>query len=279
MATGAVSVALKLDGRAAPSCALFVIALALWVVVASTFVGLVIRGDRWSRAAGVHGSLAGVAGTTVLATRFALDGRTLPASILVGIAAALWLCLLPSMPRVMSRPAAGSSFLPVVATQGLASAIATLANGRSPVWAADLAYGLVLLGVVLYAIVLARFDVRKIWVGRGDHWILGGAAAITALAAARLSTPVAWGAWGWAMLCLVPLLISEALRPRLGYDARRWATAFPVGMYAAAGSALADAARAPLPRRFAELWVWVGVAVWLLVALGAVRAAGRGRPS
>jgi tellurite resistance protein TehA-like permease len=60
------------------------------------------------------------------------------------------------------------------------------------------------------------------------------------------------------------LLAAEVLRPRLHYDVRRWSTVFPVGMYAACSFVVGVVATAPAITDFARIWVWVGVAVWLI---------------
>lgn len=63
----------------------------------------------------------------------------------------------------------------------------------------------------------------------------------------------------------------EALHPRLGYDVRRWSTVFPVGMYAACSFIVGVAASAPAITDFARVWVWVAVAVWLVVFAAMLR--------
>ena len=93
--------------------------------------------------------------------------------------------------------------------------------------------------------------------GHGDRWVADGALAISALAcvkiiqagdALRLAslhgflTVVALVPWCLAMLWLGPLIAAEALRPRLSHDVRRWATVFPLGMYAACSVALSQVA-------------------------------------
>jgi hypothetical protein len=44
---------------------------------------------------------------------------------------------------------------------------------------------------------------------------------------------IATGLWVLTMLWLVVLLLADVRWPRLEYDARRWSTVFPLGMYAA----------------------------------------------
>ncbi|MEU2305426.1 hypothetical protein [Streptomyces misionensis] len=67
---------------------------------------------------------------------------------------------------------------------------------------------------------------------------------------------------------------AEAVRPRLSYDEHRWATAFRLGMTAAALS-VATAVGVPWLRGSGRVPEWVAVAVWLLVAAGAVADAVR----
>ena len=181
-------------------------------------------------------------------------------------AVALWLVLLVSLRRPL--PAVGAAFMVTVSTESLA----VLGVDRARL---DHAHRLLVvslapfvLGPALYPFVLARFDLRELAIGRGDHWVSGGALAICALAAASItSTADALGMlggeeralkdlslalWTLAMLWLPALVLAEALHPRLRYDVRRWSTVFPVGMYAACSFAVGDAAGAPAITGFAR---------------------------
>ena len=60
--------------------------------------------------------------------------------------------------------------------------------------------------------------------------------------------------------CVV-LPAAEVARPRLRYDMRRWATAFPLGMTAAATLSVAAAVGAGWPREPGQVLVWVAPAV------------------
>jgi tellurite resistance protein TehA-like permease len=71
--------------------------------------------------------------------------------------------------------------------------------------------------------------------------------------------------WGFSIFWLPVLLVAEVIRPRLRYDVRRWATVFPVGMYAACSFLAGSAAHVSAITEFARIWVWVGVPVWLIV--------------
>lgn len=70
-------------------------------------------------------------------------------------------------------------------TQGLAVLAATLAAAERTVWLAHTALVLCRLGLVPYGFALAHFDVRQVLEGTGDHWIPGGALAISALTGGR----------------------------------------------------------------------------------------------
>jgi Voltage-dependent anion channel len=130
-------------------------------------------------------------------------------------------------------------------TESLAVLCATLALDRHIRWLLDVALAPLLLGLVLYAYVMARFDRRQLVVGRGDQWLTGGALAISALAAGQVALAaralhalgsleaelriLALLTWTFAVAWLPVLLSTELLQPRLGYDLRRWSTVFPRG--------------------------------------------------
>jgi tellurite resistance protein TehA-like permease len=71
--------------------------------------------------------------------------------------------------------------------------------------------------------------------------------------------------WCLTIVWLPLLVFAEVARPRLAYDVRRWSTVFPVGMYAACSFQAGSAAHVPAITDFAKVWVWVGVAVWVIV--------------
>jgi tellurite resistance protein TehA-like permease len=78
------------------------------------------------------------------------------------------------------------------------------------------------------------------------------------------------------MPILLVLVWSELAFPRLEYNALRWATAFPVGMYAACTLVASKALGQPwMDTYFADWWVWVGLAVWAFLCAGLVRRIGR----
>jgi tellurite resistance protein TehA-like permease len=69
------------------------------------------------------------------------------------------------------------------------------------------------------------------------------------------------------MVWLLPL-VGDILRPRLGYDVRRWATVFPLGMYAASSFTTGQVTGIT---GFGQVWTWVAFTGWLLVLAGLVR--------
>jgi hypothetical protein len=287
MGTGIVSIGLSLDGRETLSRILLVIAGLAWIGLALLLASRVVADrQRIRREASSPAALAGVAGTAVLGTRLTLLGWSWAGITLLAIALGIWLMLLVPVLSHWVTPTTGVSLLLTVSTESLAVLAATLAAAEHTRWLLDAALAPFLLGLCFYVFVISRFDFRQLLVGRGDQWITGGALAISTLAAGRItlgakSLHALAGAggtlevtalvlWGLTIAWLPVLLISEALRPRLHYDGRRWSTVFPVGMYAACSFVVGVAAGAPGITDFARVWVWVGVAVWLATFAGMV---------
>jgi len=294
MGTGIVSVALEHDGHEALSRIVLALAAALWLLLAAAVIGRAV-GDR----AGLLGdartpaALTGSAATAVLGTRLTLLGWTWAGIAALCIAALLWAALLEPVLGALERPAVGVELLVAVAPEALAVLAATVAEAERAAWLLVVALAPFALGLLCYAYVIARFDARQLAVGRGDHWIAGGAVAIAALAAGLLTSGTAtlgvWpGAhaplrdvalvlWATAMLWLVALLVAEARWPRPAYDPHRWSTVFPLGMYAVCSFAVGAAAHAGGVTDFARVWVWVAFAVWAVVLVGTVRHARQDR--
>jgi tellurite resistance protein TehA-like permease len=117
--------------------------------------------------------------------------------------------------------------------------------------------------------------------------VAGGAAAITALACATLARDgdgealdvASVAAWLAAMLWLPFLVAGELRHPRLGALGRRWATVFPLGMYAAMSFAVARVADLPALHAFALGWMAVAAVVWAVVAAAAVSRRTAGGPA
>jgi hypothetical protein len=282
MGTGIVSVGLSLDGQETLSRILLVICAVAWVILG------VLLGARLSRdRARVHeeamspAALTGVAGTEVLGTRLTLLGWSWAGIALLIIGFVLWLVLLWPVLTNWVVPTFGGSLVVAVATESLAVLSAAVAAAEQARWLVAAALVPFVLGLAFYVFVIARFDFRQLLVGHGDHWITGGALAISTLAIARItlaaeSLHTLSGAVGTlenvtivlrvlSLAWLPVLVIAELARPRPGYDVRRWATVFPVGMYAVCSGLGGSAAHASAMTDFARIWVWVALAVWLVV--------------
>lgn len=295
MATGILSVGLHLTGDEALSRVVLVLACVAWVGLAADFgVRLAQDRKRWRAEVGTPGALTAVAATAVLGTRFSALGRQNLAEALLALAAVLWPPLLTAVVRRWRRRMPGAVFLCCVATQGLAVLGATLARAGATAWLAHAALVLFWLGLVLYGCALALFDLRQVTEGQGDHWVAGGALAISALAGSRLLAADSARLSLWndddrgvlrtvtlALLVLdlawyAVLLVAEVVRPRLGYDVRRWETVFPLGMTAAAVLSVAAVLDVPRLEGPGQVLLWIAVAAWLAVAAGALAEARAG---
>lgn len=292
MATGILSAGLRLAGHEGAALAALALAAAAWAGCAGTFtMRLARRRERWWLEAATPAGLTGVAATCVLGTCLSLQGWQGAAAAVLALAALPWPLLLMTVVRRWEPGLPGAVFLVCVATEGPAVGAATLAvPGRLP-WLCRAGLAFFLLGLVLYAMALIRFDLREVRVGAGDHWIAGGALSIGALAAAKLTAAAdPQGPLRWApdlhgtlrtvalillvasLLWFAVLIYAEARWPRARYDVRRWATVFPLGMTAVASQVVAEAAALPVLDDLGRALLWVAVAVWLLTAAGAARA-------
>ncbi len=287
MGTGIVSVALLLDGRHVLSAILLVLDAGMWLALA---VLLPARARRDAQRFAVDlrhpTALTSIAGTEVLGTRLTLAGWDWAGSALLVIALLVWLGLVPHVLRHWQTPTIGASFILTVATESLALLAATLAFSERASWLLYASLVPFALGLCFYVFVLSRFDFAQLAVGIGDHWVTGGALAIStvvagriALAAQRTATlggghgsmrTIALVLWGVTMVWLPALLAAELIRPRLSYNVRRWSTVFPVGMYAACSFIVGKLTETGGIVDFARVWVWVALAVWLVVFAGMV---------
>lgn len=291
MATGIVSVGLHLRGYEVLSRIAFAVACVCWLGLAADFAVRLLRDRRrWLTEAGSPGALTAVAATAVLGTRFSLAGRQPVAEALLALAAVLWPALLVRVVRNWQGRMPGTVFLGCVATQSLAVLAATLAAAESVAWLAHTALVLFWFGLVLYGFALARFEMRQVITGAGDHWIAGGALAVSALAGSKLIAADSARLYLWnsdnrgvlravtvTLLVLdlawcVVLAAAEVARPRPRYDVRRWSTVFPLGMTAAATLSVGSAVDISWLRTPGEVVLWIAVAVWLVVATGTVRS-------
>ncbi|MBP1158362.1 tellurite resistance protein TehA-like permease [Rhodococcus sp. PvR044] len=285
MATGIVSVALHLADIEWFSRIWLVIGAGIWAVLVGVFLTRLV-GDRarWVAEADTPAALTAVAATTVLGTRVAPLGWDAIAVLALCLAALVWAVLMPAVIGHWTGPTVGAHFLLCVATQGLVVLGATLAVALPASWLTPVAAATFVLGLIAYLVVLSRFSFAQFKTGAGDHWVCAGGLAISALAAGKLIVAMDAAGWnGWphtvirvaaaVILALdlagyVALVICEVRWPRLGFDVRRWSTAFPMGMTAAATITVADAIGAPWLRSIGLVLIWPAavVCVILLVA-------------
>jgi tellurite resistance protein TehA-like permease len=226
----------------------------------------------------------------VLGTRLTLLGWAWAGVAMLVLAFVVWVVLLRPVLAAWKSPTGGVSLLLAVSAESIAVLAATLAPHEHASWLLIAAVVLLGLGLGLYVFVISRFDFHQLAVGRGDHWITGGALGISALAAARIDAgakalgisggrgaleAIAVGLWVLSVLWLIVLLFAEARWPRLRYDARRWSTVFPLGMYAVSSFAVGVVVPVGAITSFARVWVWIALASWAIVFLATVGRVAR----
>jgi tellurite resistance protein TehA-like permease len=290
MGTGIVSTGLALAGHAALSDVLLGMAIALWIVLGGLFAGrAALRRERWLEDARDPTALTAVAATAVLGDRLTSLRADWAGDVSLAVATCVCVVLLLPVFANWATPTAGASFLVTVAVEALAVLAAHLATAQRLAWLGAAALGPLAFGLAAYVFVLARLDLRQLVVGRGDHWVTGGALAIATLACARaevalhtthtlpsLQHPLEQATlalWAAAALWLAALLAGELKVPRAGYDTRRWSTVFPVGMYAVSTLAARSVTGIGGLSSVGRIWVWCALAVWLAVLLGMLRHA------
>jgi tellurite resistance protein TehA-like permease len=294
MSTGILSTATQVAGLRIVSLALLALAVLGELALGAAVLGQLV-GDRPTVVAdaGTPASLTGVAATSVIGARIASVGWTGVVWGLLAASALLWLVLLPLVLLRWQVPTVGTSLLVCVATEGLAVLAATqgAGTGDRPVVLAGLAA--FLLGLIFYAVVVARFDWRQLAVGAGDQWVIAGGLAIASLAGAHLVAVSArlgllqraqqplrmldLALWAAALAGYSVLVLCELRWPRRRYDVRRWATVFPIGMTAAASFAVAQTEHLPALTVLGHVLLWAGLAAWALTAAGAARTRLRRR--
>ncbi|MFM1725298.1 tellurite resistance/C4-dicarboxylate transporter family protein [Rhodococcus sp. PAM 2766] len=297
MSTGIVSVALHLTGFEWFSRFWLIVGGLVWVLLVVVFVGRLFDDRaRWANEADTPPALTGVAATCVLGARCVLLDWNHVGWVALGIALVAWTVLIPAVVRHWASPTVGVHFLLCVSTQGLAVLGASLAVAASAHWLVGPALVAFMLGLFFYLIVLIRFSYDQFRVGAGDHWVFGGGLAISALAAGKLAPASVAAGWpegvhdairiaGVVIVCIVlidyvVLVISEIRWPRLQYDVRRWSTAFPMGMTAAASLTVAVSSDADWLRPIGEVLVWPAVVVCLVLLVGSGRhLAAEARPA
>ncbi len=271
---------------------LFATAAVGWLVLMSAFVQrFVTDRSRLIAEASRPGALTVAASTGVLGLGACAVGAGVLASGLLVLAVAWWLVVLPRVLAVGWRskapPFVGGWFLLCVASQSVAALAAHLAVLTRAVWLLPLSAGAILVGLALYGFVLSRFDLRQIRTGRGDHWVAGGALAISVVSIASLTealrglhTAEYFAAIGTAAALVLlaatvgwylVLLVAECVAPRLRYDLRRWATVFPLGMTCAAGFATATISDVTVLSAGAQVLFWPALIVLCLTGWGTLR--------
>ncbi len=288
MGSGIVSIDLYSDHQSVLSAIMLWFAAGAWLLLAVVLgARLVDQRDRFAREASSPASLTGVAGTAVLGTRLATQDYHVAAVALLAVSCLGWALLLMPVLRHWKTPTLGISFVLCVATEGLAVLGATLAITYRAGWLVSTAVPVLVLGLAFYVFTAARFDLHELFTGHGDHWVAGGALAISALAAGKITeaagvlgqfsqqhqilTASTLVLWCLAMVWLFPLIAGEVLRPRLSYDVRRWATVFPLGMYAACSFTAGQVTGITGIAGFGHVWTWVAFTVSLLVLAGLFR--------
>ena len=192
MASGIVSIDLYADHRAVLSAITLWFALVVWVLLAVLLgVRLAYQRDRFAREACSPGAFTGVAGTAVLGTRLAIEDYHAAAAVLLAVSAVCWALLVVPVLRHWKTPTAGISFVLTAATEALAVLGATLAVSYRAGWLISAATAALVLGLAFYVFTAARFDLRDLVTGHGDHWIAGGALGICALAAGHVTQAAA----------------------------------------------------------------------------------------
>jgi tellurite resistance protein TehA-like permease len=288
MATGIVSVALRSDGYVVLSDVLLVIALLVWLALGCVFAWrLLAERERWWLEARSPGALTAVAASAVLGTRLTQLGWSWAAWPLLALACSLCLVVVGRVLASLPRRTGGGAFLVVVAPQSLAVLAAELARTRHLEWLALVALAPLASGLCLYPAILGRYDLRGLGAECGEHWIAGGSLAISALASGELTHAAAaidglhalveplkvltLVLWALTIAWLPALVAGELRRPRLRYSISRWATIFPLGMYAQMSFTAATVAGSDSIEDFARVWTWVALIGWCAVTRGAVR--------
>ncbi len=207
MATGIVSVALRLAGNPDLSAALLWVSIAAFavLVVASAWriaaFGSQVRGEL-GRPNQLFGYFAFAAAASVLGARLAGDGPPAVVAVLTAVAAVAWIALCGVVlaflaswagPRRAIADVNGSWQLWVVGTQATAIAAAAadtagVLPGQMAAWAAVVVWAA---GAALYpvvtALVVTRLRVAGLPPGEpfAPYWVTMGAASITTLGAAQ----------------------------------------------------------------------------------------------
>jgi tellurite resistance protein TehA-like permease len=312
MATGIVSLGLKLGGFEVTSAVLLVLAVLAYTVLLVLFAARLMFCWREFSADVQNpqvsfGFFTFVAGSNVLAVRLAAEGMTTPAVVLaiIGLAAWLvfgyvvpWAALLGQGERPGLHAVNGTWFIWSVASHSVAVSAAVL-DTALPQFGNILGIVAVLswsVGIVLYSGIAIYLSLRVIIHGirpedfQPQFWVAMGAMAIAVVAGSRIvgmsatpmvesiralaagSSVVFWCFAAW----LIPPLVAGGIwrhwvhKVPLRYEAGLWSIIFPLGMFAVASMSLGRAERLPIVETVGEVWLWVAVVGWALVAVSLV---------
>jgi len=314
MATGIVSIAAALLGFERIALLLLGVNsagfLALWIL---TFLRLIyfpsaviadLRDHRRGPA-----FLTVVAGTNVLGDQISLLTSYQNIAVTLWLlGCALWVGLVycffaAATTRATKPPLAagldGTWLLIVVAPQSSAILGAQIASGfSSPEIVIFASLSLYLLGSAFYLVIITLILYRWMFEPMApeqltpSYWINMGAAAITTLAGARLSSAVVsdpvlavtrgyiigetlffWSVASWWIPLLAGLMVWRRLvgRVRLVYQFDYWSLVFPLGMYAAATLTFARAIGAEFLTFVPRVFFWAAIAAWCLTFFGMMR--------
>jgi tellurite resistance protein TehA-like permease len=305
MATGIMSVAMSEHGLPGLSLALLWLAAACYVVLVVLYAWRLVSyradvaGDLRNPAR-AFGFFTIVAGTDVLGTRLAADGRDLAAFALLAAAGAAWLALVYLIPWLATlnghgqviAEVNGTWFIWAVATQSVAVLAATLEptvqTGRAAL--AFLAVFCWSVGIFLYGAAAVFVAARILFYGLSPrdltppYWVAMGATAITVLAGARIlamaSAPAvdatrpliagfsvlfwAFGTWLFPPLIAAGVWRHIVHRVPLGYEAPLWSIIFPLGMYSVASYSLKSEDHLPIAGVIGEVEGWFALAAWVV---------------
>jgi len=208
MASGIISVGMKLDGFDIISTVLLIICAVGFVILLGLtlwrfFAYRSAINDDFLRPDRAFGFFTFVAGTNVLGVRLGMEGAYLATGILLALAGTVWLLLgyvvpwtavLGRVERPVVATANGTWFIWVVASQSVAIAAATIepivTTGRREL--AVLAVMSWSVGIFLYAATAMIVSLRLMLYKFGPeeltppYWVSMGALAITVLAGARI---------------------------------------------------------------------------------------------
>ncbi|MCL6549084.1 MAG: tellurite resistance/C4-dicarboxylate transporter family protein [Alicyclobacillus sp.] len=310
MATGIVSVALWMSRVVVLSDILFSVAVAAYAVLIALYAARWVWFPTrvWSdltTAPRVNGYFTFVAGTNVIAIRFALAGDGRAALILGCVGLIAWLVLTYFTLMVMiflnrqpvDQVMDGGWLIVPVSTESIATVTVALAPRYGHLAPALLSLGLVywmagillycfLMGLILYRLLF--FPVRPADLGP-PNWINMGATAISTLAGAHLvlmSNHAAlgmqvrpfvegltlcmwtWGTWWIPLLILIGIWKHGVHRERFRYEPSLWSMVFPLGMYASATGTLSRLTGLHFLRAVLVPGTWIAVAAWAVVGLG-----------